>query len=105
MADGQDHGGDMALVDDPAVRLAAMRGLTARAIHGEVTGDPAFDALGVVARECGLTQGMADAVIEGFALDTAGLAPTQRGRPLPLLLSCRRRGRGDDGGGDGCRTR
>jgi phytoene synthase len=79
LADAQDHGGAMALVDDPAVRLVAMRDLTARAIQGEVTGDPAFDALGVVARECGLTQGMADAVIEGFALDANGWHPRSEG--------------------------
>jgi phytoene synthase len=59
MADGQDHGGAMALVDDPYARLAAIRDLTARALAGEITGEPAFDALGMVARECGLTQKMA----------------------------------------------
>jgi 15-cis-phytoene synthase len=79
MADGQDHGGAMALVDDPHVRLAAVRDLTARALAGEVTGNPAFDALGVVARECGLTRKMADDVIEGFALDTAEWHPRSEG--------------------------
>ena len=39
MADGQDHGGAMALVDDPAARLAAIRDLTQRAMAGEVTGE------------------------------------------------------------------
>jgi 15-cis-phytoene synthase len=75
MADGQDHGGTMATVSDPMVRLAVMRELTAKALAGEITGDPAFDALGVVACECGLTQKMADAVIEGFALDAADWRP------------------------------
>jgi 15-cis-phytoene synthase len=75
MADGQDHGGAMALVDDPAARLTAIRDLTQRAMAGETTGEPAFDALGVVAAECGLTQAMADDVIDGFALDAADWHP------------------------------
>jgi 15-cis-phytoene synthase len=75
MADGQDHGGAMAEVADPQARLAAIRDLTARAMAGETTGEPAFDCLGVVARECGLTKAMADDVIEGFALDTADWRP------------------------------
>ncbi len=75
MADGQDHGGAMAQVADPAERLAIIRDLTAKAIKGEATGEPAFDALGIVAAECGLTQKMADDVIGGFALDTADWRP------------------------------
>jgi phytoene synthase len=75
MADGQDHGGAMEAVDDPQARLAAIRQMTADALHGQPTGEPAFDCLGVVARECGLTMAMAEAVIEGFALDTAGWQP------------------------------
>jgi 15-cis-phytoene synthase len=79
MADGQDHGGAMALVDDPQERLAAIRDLTAKAFTGEATGDPAFDSLGVVARECGLTPKMAEDVIEGFALDAAEWHPRSEG--------------------------
>lgn len=75
MADGQDHGGAMAMVDDPLERLAAIRALTAKAISGEATGEAAFDCLAIVAAECGLTQQMADDVIEGFALDAAGWRP------------------------------
>jgi 15-cis-phytoene synthase len=75
MADGQDHGGTMSQVDDSHVRLAAIRELTQRAMLGKVTGEPAFDALAVVAAECGLTQKMADDVIEGFALDAADWRP------------------------------
>jgi 15-cis-phytoene synthase len=79
MADGQDHGGAMAVVDDPQERLAAIRNLTARAMAGDATGEPAFDALGIVARECGLTSQMADDVIEGFALDAADWHPRSEG--------------------------
>lgn len=75
MADGQDHGGAMDNVADPEARLNAIRELTAKALNGDTTGEPAFDCLGVVARECGLTQRMAYDVIEGFALDTAGWQP------------------------------
>ncbi len=75
MADGQDHGGAMEVVTDPVAQLAIIRELTAKALLGKPTGEPAFDCLGVVARECGLTQKMADDVIEGFALDAADWHP------------------------------
>lgn len=79
MADGQDHGGAMAAIDDAQERLAAIRALTAKAFAGDPTGDPAFDCLAIVAQECGLTQRMADDVIEGFALDTADWRPRSEG--------------------------
>jgi phytoene synthase len=75
IADGQDHGGAMEQVTDPLVRLAMIRDLTAKAMRGEQTGEAAFDALGVVAAECGLTQKMADDVVDGFALDAADWHP------------------------------
>ena len=87
IADGVDAGAigirldavDEHLVDDPQVRLATIRDLTTKAMNGEPTGTPAFDALAVVAAECGLTQSMADAVIDGFALDTAEWHPRSEG--------------------------
>ncbi len=48
MADGQDHGGAMAAVTGPPQSLAAIRTLTAKALAGTPTGEPAFDCLGVV---------------------------------------------------------
>jgi phytoene synthase len=75
MADGQDHGGRMECVAEPVETLAAIRSLTERAMAGENTGEPAFDALGVVAVESGLTMAMADDVINGFALDADGWHP------------------------------
>jgi 15-cis-phytoene synthase len=75
IADGQDHGGKMALVGNPKAALHHIRDLTARALAGETTNDPAFDALGIVAKECGLTAQMADDVIEGFALDADDWRP------------------------------
>lgn len=75
LVDGQDHGGTMAAVADPAARLAQIMALTDSAFLGEETGDPAFDCLAVVARECALPQGYADDLIEGFALDAEDWRP------------------------------
>ena len=75
LADGQDHGGAMEAVADPMARLAIIRELSARALNGKPTGEPAFDCLRVVASECGLTPKMADDVIQGFALDAADWHP------------------------------
>lgn len=69
LADDQDHGGALGSEAGAADRLVTIRQNTAAALAGDVTGDPAFDALGVVAAETGLTAAMADAVIDGFALD------------------------------------
>ena len=75
LADGQDLGSAITSVDDPHARLAVIRDLSARALAGEATGDPAFDALGVVAAEVGLPQRWVDDLIAGFALDADGFAP------------------------------
>ncbi len=75
MVDGQDHGGPMTSISNPARQVAAARAFTARAHGGENTGKPAFDAFGVVAQECSLPGKLADDVIEGFALDAKGWRP------------------------------
>ncbi|MEP7222711.1 MAG: phytoene/squalene synthase family protein [Novosphingobium sp.] len=75
LADAQELGGALGDQSGAADRLATIRDLTARALAGEETGDPSFDAFGVVARECGITQAMADDVIAGFALDAADWHP------------------------------
>lgn len=85
IADGQDHGGAMAPVTDAAERLAEMRAKTDAALRGELTGDPAFDGLGVVARECALPARFAHDLIEGFALDAADWRPQTTD---DLLLYC-----------------
>ena len=46
--------------------------LTRRELDGQPTADVAFDALGQVALEAGLTEEMAGDVIDGFALDAEG---------------------------------
>lgn len=75
LADMQDHGGPLGDQAGALERLAAIRDRTALALAGEPTADPAFDALGVVARETGLTATMAEDVIAGFALDAADWRP------------------------------
>jgi len=75
LADGQDHGGALGDQAGAAERFATIRTRTDRAFAGEPTGDPAFDALGLLARECALTPAMAQDVIAGFALDTEGWRP------------------------------
>jgi 15-cis-phytoene synthase len=75
IADGQDHGGAMSLVSNPQDSLHIIRSLTDAALRGEITNEPAFDALAVVAKECGLNATMAHDVIEGFALDAADWRP------------------------------
>lgn len=75
LADAQDHGGALGDQSGAEARLATIRDLTALAFAGKPTGDFAFDALGQVARETGITPAMADAVIAGFALDAADWQP------------------------------
>ncbi len=86
IADGQDHGGTLrAQAGDPADRIKAIRILTARALEGQPTADPAFDALGQVAQEAALPPAVIDDVIEGFALDAAGWRPRTE---LDLMRYC-----------------
>ena len=75
LADGQDHGHALSVVPDPQARLARIAALTEAALAGKPTGDPAFDALGVVAAETGLPHRFAHDHIAGFALDAADWRP------------------------------
>jgi len=75
MIDGQDHGGTMASIPDPAARIARVKALTDAAMAGHETGHPAFDCLALVARECALPRAYVDDVVEGFVLDSEGWAP------------------------------
>lgn len=75
LADGQDHGHAMSAVHNPEKTIAAMRMMTARAHGGEQTGNPPFDAFGVVAQECHIPKYFADDMIDGFALDARGWRP------------------------------
>ncbi len=78
IADAQDLGGELGTgseAAEPAERLAKISRLTGLALAGVPTGNPSFDALAVVAAECGLTRAMAEDVIDGFALDAADWTP------------------------------
>ncbi len=75
IADGQDHGGAMSRVEDATERVAHIAELTTEALSGRATGDPAFDALGVVAGECAIPHKYVYDLIEGFALDAAEWHP------------------------------
>ncbi len=79
IADAQDMGGELGDQSDPAKRLSSIRLLTQRAMDGQPTADPAFDALGLVAMECGITREMTDDVIAGFALDAKDWRPRNEG--------------------------
>jgi 15-cis-phytoene synthase len=75
IADGQDHGGAMSVVDNAAERLAFLRDMTERALVGETTGDPAFDALGLVVKECAIPHAWPRDLIQGFAMDADDFSP------------------------------
>ncbi len=75
LADGQDHGHGMAVVSDPQARLALLTARTEAALAGQWVGDPAFDALRIVAAETHLPHRFTRDHIAGFALDAADWRP------------------------------
>jgi phytoene synthase len=75
LVDGQDHGHDRTIVTDAQARVARVRTLSDMALDGQPTGEPAFDALGVVARETGLPRRFVHDVIDGFQLDADDWRP------------------------------
>lgn len=75
IADGQDFGGAMSAVENPHERLAFVRDMTERALAGTVTGDPAFDALGLVAAECRIPHQWPRDLVQGFAMDADDFSP------------------------------
>ncbi|WP_328600566.1 phytoene/squalene synthase family protein [Pontixanthobacter aquaemixtae] len=83
IADAQNMGGpregEPGDLSKPADRLKSIRALTDRAFEGQPTADVAFDAFGLVAKECGITREMAEDVIAGFALDAKEWRPRSEG--------------------------
>jgi 15-cis-phytoene synthase len=75
LADAQDMGGALGPQQGAAQRLATIRERTELAFAGQPTGDPDFDALGLLATETPITLAMANDVIEGFALDAREWRP------------------------------
>ncbi|MEN2787027.1 phytoene/squalene synthase family protein [Sphingomonas qilianensis] len=75
IADGQDHGHGMTVIHDAPERLARITALTEAALAGQVVGDPAFDALRIVAAETRMPHAFARDLIAGFALDARDWRP------------------------------
>jgi len=75
LVDGQDHGHGMAPVADAHARVAAARARTEAALAGVVVGDPAFDALRLVAAETAMPARWPRDLLDGFALDADGWRP------------------------------
>ena len=75
IADGQDHGHGMTVVHDAPERLAALSAMTEQALAGEVVGEPAFDALRIVAAETRMPKRFARDLVAGFALDAEDWRP------------------------------
>ncbi|PCG13878.1 MAG: phytoene/squalene synthase family protein [Sphingomonas sp.] len=75
LVDGQDHGGERVAVTDAQARVARVRALSVAALAGQPTGDPAFDALGVVAAETRLPPAYVHDLIDGFQLDADDWRP------------------------------
>jgi phytoene synthase len=75
IADGQAHGHGMTVVEDAPARLARISAMTEAALAGEWVGDPAFDALRIVAAETDMPPRFARDLIAGFALDAEDWRP------------------------------
>ncbi|MBM7404789.1 MULTISPECIES: phytoene/squalene synthase family protein [Sphingomonas] len=75
LADGQELGHGMTAVADAPERLAEITAKTNAALAGEWVGDPAFDALRIVAAEARLPPALVHDVIAGFALDAEEWRP------------------------------
>jgi phytoene synthase len=75
IVDGQDHGHGMSLVSEPLTRIAEVSAMTEAALAGRVVGDPAFDALRIVAAETRLPARFARDLVAGFALDAEDWRP------------------------------
>ena len=75
IADGQDHGHGMTVVADAPARLERLSAMTEAALTGEWVGDPAFDALRIIATETKMPPRFARDLIAGFALDAEEWRP------------------------------
>ncbi len=75
LADGQTLGHGAVAPADPERRIAYIRETTDRALAGERVGVAPFDALRVVAGECGIPRRFMDDHLAGFALDAEGWQP------------------------------
>lgn len=75
LADGQDHGGAMAAVEDGHARVSHIRQQTEAALAGAPVEGDAFAALALVAQECGIPPQWPMDLVQGFAMDADGFSP------------------------------
>jgi len=75
LADGQDHGGALSAVANPAARIETIRDLTGRALAGEWVGEASFDGLRLLCEEVTIPRLLIDDHVAGFALDAQGWRP------------------------------
>lgn len=77
IADGQDHGGLLVQIpeDEVLARAAEIRALTDLALLGDATGNPAFDCLAILHRECPIPRVYVEALLQGFDRDAQGWRP------------------------------
>ena len=85
LADGQTLGHDAVAPADPERRIAFIRETTDRALAGERVGIAPFDALRIVAAECGIPRRFIEDHLAGFALDAEGWRPASE---ADLLRYC-----------------
>lgn len=82
ITDGQRLGHDARTPSDPDERQATIERLTKQALAGEPTGEPAFDALGLVQRECAIPERFIHDHLAGFALDAHHWSPANENELL-----------------------
>jgi phytoene synthase len=79
LTDGQDHGGAMRANGlgghDAHAAVARIHALTDKAFAGELTGDPAFDALGLLLTEVAIPRRVIGDIMAGFELDADDWRP------------------------------
>ena len=75
VTDGQTLGRNAVTPKDPESRIAFLRQKTAAALAGKSTGLTAFDAFGLVAKECAIPADLAADHLAGFTRDAAGWRP------------------------------
>jgi len=75
VTDGQTLGHNAVTPEDPKNRIAFLKQKTAAALAGESTGLAAFDAFGLVAKECAIPHDLPADHLAGFARDASGWRP------------------------------
>ena len=75
VTDGQTLGHNAVTPENPKERIAFLKQKTAAALAGKTTGLAAFDAFGLVAKECAIPAELASDHLAGFARDASGWRP------------------------------